>query len=61
MRVSLVYFYLIFHSRLTGVISLPTKRVRYVNADSRPFLPINRGFFPSFSFFFYYHLLLYIP
>ena len=49
---SLVCFHLIFHPRLIGAISLLAKRVQYVNADFRPFLPINRGFSPSFSFFF---------
>jgi len=60
MRVSLVCFHLIFYPRLTGVISLPAERVRCVNADSRPFLPINRGFSPSFSSSFYYYPLLYM-
>jgi len=51
-------FYLIFYPYLIRVISLLAKRVRCVNVDFRPFLPINRGFSPSFSSSFYYYLLL---
>jgi len=50
--VSLVCFYLIFYPHLTGAISLPAERVRCANADSRPFLLINRGVFSLVLFFF---------
>ena len=49
---SLVCFYLIFYPRLTGAISLPAERVRCANADSRLFLPINRGVLSLVLFFF---------
>jgi len=47
-----VYFHLIFHPHLTGAISLPAERVRYANADSRPFLPINRRVLSLVLFFY---------
>jgi len=51
-KVSPIYFHLIFYPHLTRAISLPTKQVRYVNANSRPFLPINKGVLSLILFFF---------